>query len=102
MILASIHSIIVFSQVEEQYGKELKRQTIQKSKDIQILLNKILHEYKAQNYTWLEEIATKTYLGNYEYKEEPLGKKNKALMVINRTMLRDLPAAIDDKSIRRN
>ena len=102
MILASIHSIIVFSQVEQQYGKELKRQTVQIIKDIQILLNKILHEYKAQNYTWLEKIATKTYLENYEHIEEPLGKKNKALMGINRIMLRDLPAAIDDKSIRRN
>jgi hypothetical protein len=98
LILASIHPAIVFSQVKEQDEKETQRQPVQIIEDIQILLNKILDEYKAQNYTGAEELATITYLENYEYIEAPLGKKNKALMEETEIMLReDLRTAIDDK-----
>jgi hypothetical protein len=98
LILASIHPVIVFSQVKEQDEKETHRQPVQIIEDIQILLNKILDEYKAQNYTGAEELATITYLENYEYIEAPLGKKNKALMEETEIMLReDLRTAIDDK-----
>ena len=98
LILASIHPVIVFSQVEEQGEKETQRQPIQIIEDIQILFNKILYEYKAQNYTGAEELATITYLENYEYIEAPLGKKNKALMEETEIMLREeLRTAIDDK-----
>jgi hypothetical protein len=98
LILASIHPVIVFSQVEEQGEKETQRQPVQIIEDIQILFNKILSEYKAQNYTGAEELATITYLENYEYIEAPLGKKNKALMEETEIMLReDLRTAIDDK-----
>jgi hypothetical protein len=98
LILASIHTVIVFSQVKEQDEKETQRQPVQIIEDIQILLNKILDEYKAQNYTGAEELATITYLENYEYIEAPLGKKNKALMEETEIMLReDLRTAIDDK-----
>jgi hypothetical protein len=98
LILASIHPVIVFSQVKEQDEKETQRQPVQIIEDIQILLNKILDEYKAQNYTGAEELATITYLENYEYIEAPLGKKNKALMKETEIMLReDLRTAIDDK-----
>jgi hypothetical protein len=98
LILASIHPVIVFSQVEEQGEKETQRQPVQIIEDIQILFNKILSEYKAQNYTGAEELATITYLENYEYIEAPLGKKNKALMEETEIMLREeLRTAIDDK-----
>ena len=98
LILASIHPVIVFSQVEEQGEKETQRQPVQIIEDIQILFNKILYEYKAQNYTGAEELATITYLENYEYIEAPLGKKNKALMEETEIMLReDLRTAIGDK-----
>jgi high-affinity iron transporter len=98
LILASIHPVIVFSQVEEQGEKETQRQPVQIIEDIQILFNKILYEYKAQNYTGAEELATVTYLENYEYIEAPLGKKNKALMEETEIMLReDLRTAIGDK-----
>jgi hypothetical protein len=84
--------------VKEQDEKETQRQPVQIIEDIQILLNKILDEYKAQNYTGAEELATITYLENYEYIEAPLGKKNKALMEETEIMLReDLRTAIDDK-----
>jgi|GEM_PF-927621 hypothetical protein len=98
LILASIHPVIVFSQVENQGEKEIQRQPVQIIEDIQILFNKILYEYKAQNYTGAEELATITYLENYEYIEAPLGKKNKALMEETEIMLReDLRTAIGDK-----
>jgi hypothetical protein len=62
------------------------------------LLNKILNEYKAQNYTGAEELATVAYLENYEYVEAPLAEKNKGLMEETEIMLReDLSTAIEEK-----
>jgi len=84
--------------VQELDDKETQRQPVQVIEDIQVLLNKILHEYKAQNYTGAEELATVTYLENYEYIEAPLEKENKALMKATEIMLReDLRTTIDDK-----
>jgi hypothetical protein len=97
-ILASVYPNVVFSQVQVLDDKETQRQPVQVIEDIQVLLNKILHEYKAQNYTGAEELATVTYLENYEYIEAPLEKENKALMKATEIMLReDLRTAIDDK-----
>jgi hypothetical protein len=98
LILASVYPDVVFSQVQELDDKETQRQPAQIFEDIQVLLNKILLEYKAQNYTGAEELATVAYLENYEYIEAPLEKKNKALMEETEIMLReDLRRAIDDK-----
>jgi hypothetical protein len=98
LILASVYPDVVFSQVQELDDKETQRQPVQIIEDIQVLLNKILHEYEAQNYTGAEDLATVTYLENYEYIEAPLEKKNKALMEETEIMLReDLRTAIDDK-----
>lgn len=98
LILASVYPDVVFSQVQELDDKETQRQPVQIIEDVQVLLNKILHEYEAQNYTRAEDLATVTYLENYEYIEAPLEKKNKALMEETEIMLReDLRTAIDDK-----
>lgn len=99
LILASVYPNVVFSQVPElDDDKETQRQPVQIIEDIQVLLNKIIHEYNAQNYTGAEELATVAYLENYEYIEAPLEKKNKALMEETEIMLReDLRTAIDDK-----
>jgi hypothetical protein len=98
LILASVYPDVVFSQVQELDDKETQRQPVQIIEDVQVLLNKILHEYEAQNYTGAEDLATVTYLENYEYIEAPLEKKNKALMEETEIMLReDLRTAIDDK-----
>ena len=98
LILASVYPDVVFSQVQELDDKVTQRQPVQIIEDIQVLLNKILHEYEAQNYTGAEDLATVTYLENYEYIEAPLEKKNKALMEETEIMLReDLRTAIDDK-----
>jgi len=100
LLLSSIHPVIVFSsQVEGQDTEEIQRQPVKIIEDIQVLLNKILDEYRAQNYTGAEELATVSYLENYEYKEAPLAEKNEELMEETEIMLReDLRTAIEEKA----
>jgi hypothetical protein len=98
LILSSIPPVIVFSQEEEQDAEETQRQPIQIIEDIEVLLNKTLDEYKAQNYTGAEELATVAYLENYEYIEALLAEKNKELMEETEIMLReDLSTIIENK-----
>jgi hypothetical protein len=97
-LLSSIDPVIVFSQMEGEDNQEIQRQPVKIIEDIQVLLNKILNEYKAQNYTGAEELATVAYLENYEYVEAPLAEKNKGLMEETEIMLReDLSTAIEEK-----
>lgn len=98
LLLSSIDPIRVFSQVEGQGTEEIQREPVKIIEDIQVLLNKILEEYKAQNYMGAEELATVAYLENYEYVEAPLAEKNKELMEETEIMLReDLSTAIEEK-----
>src|SRR5919112_6254356 len=98
-ILASVYPNLAFSQVQELDHKETQRQPVQVIEDIQVLLNKILDEYRAQNYTGAEELATVSYLENYEYIEAPLAEKNEELMEETEIMLReDLRTAIEEKA----
>ena len=97
-LLSSIDPVVVFSQMEGEDNQEIQRQPVKIIEDIQVLLNKILNEYKAQNYTGAEELATVAYLENYEYVEAPLAEKNKGLMEETEIMLReDLSTAIEEK-----
>jgi hypothetical protein len=97
-LLSSIDPVIVFSQMEGEDNQEIQRQPVKIIEDIQVLLNKILNEYKAQNYTGAEELATVAYLENYEYVEAPLAEKNEELMEETEIMLReDLSTAIEEK-----
>ena len=97
-LLSSIDPVIVFSQMEGEDTQETQRQPVKIIEDIQVLLNKILNEYKAQNYTGAEELATVAYLENYEYVEAPLAEKNEELMEETEIMLReDLSTAIEEK-----
>ena len=99
LLLSSIDPVIVFSQVEGQDTEEIQREPVKIIEDIQVLLNKILDEYKAQNYTGAEELATVAYLENYEYVEAPLAEKNKELMEETEIMLReDLSTAIEERA----
>jgi hypothetical protein len=99
LLLSSIHPVIVFSQVEGQDTEEIQRQPVKIIEDIQVLLNKILDEYRAQNYTGAEELATVSYLENYEYIEASLAEKNEELMEETEIMLReDLRTAIEEKA----
>ena len=97
-LLSSIDPVIVFSQMEGEDTQETQRQPVKIIEDIQVLLNKILNEYKAQNYTGAEDLATVAYLENYEYVEAPLEEKNEELMEETEIMLReDLSTAIEEK-----
>jgi hypothetical protein len=99
LLLSSIDPIRVFSQVEGQGTEEIQREPVKIIEDIQVLLNKILEEYKAQNYMGAEELATVAYLENYEYVEAPLAEKNEELMEETEIMLReDLSTAIEEKA----
>ncbi|HEX5892431.1 MAG TPA: hypothetical protein VFY41_06180 [Nitrososphaeraceae archaeon] len=99
LLLSSIDPVRVFSQVEGQDTEEIQREPVKIIEDIQVMLNKILEEYKAQNYTGAEEIATVAYLENYEYVEAPLAEKNEELMEETEIMLReDLSTAIEEKA----
>ena len=98
-LLSSIDPVIVFSQIEGEDTQETQRQPVKIIEDIQVLLNKILDEYRAQNYTGAEELATVSYLENYEYIETPLAEKNEELMEETEIMLReDLRTAIEEKA----
>ena len=99
LLLSSIDPVIVFSQMEGEDTQEIQRQPVKIIEDIQVLLNKILEEYKAQNYMGAEELATVAYLENYEYVEAPLAEKNEELMEETEIMLReDLSTAIEEKA----
>ena len=98
-LLSSIEPVIVFSQIEGEDTQEIQRQPVKIIEDIQVLLNKILNEYKAQNYTGAEDLATVAYLENYEYVEAPLEEKNEELMEETEIMLReDLSTAIEERA----
>jgi hypothetical protein len=98
-LLSSIDPVIVFSQMEGEDTQETQRQPVKIIEDIQVLLNKILNEYKAQNYTGAEDLATVAYLENYEYVETPLEEKNEELMEETEIMLReDLSTAIEERA----
>jgi hypothetical protein len=98
-LLSSIDPVIVFSQMEGEDTQEIQRQPVKIIEDIQVLLNKILNEYKAQNYTGAEDLATVAYLENYEYVEAPLEEKNEELMEETEIMLReDLSTAIEERA----
>ncbi|HEX2067710.1 MAG TPA: hypothetical protein VHF08_03325 [Nitrososphaeraceae archaeon] len=99
LLLSSIDPVRVFSQVEGQDTEEIQREPVKIIEDIQVMLNKILEEYKAQNYMGAEELATVAYLENYEYVEAPLAEKNEELMEETEIMLReDLSTAIEEKA----
>lgn len=99
LLLLSIDPIRVFSQVEGQGTEEIQKEPVKIIEDIQVLLTKILEEYKAQNYMGAEELATVAYLENYEYVEAPLAEKNEELMEETEIMLReDLSTAIEEKA----
>ena len=99
LLLSSIDPVRVFSQVEGQDTEEIQREPIKIIEDIQVMLNKILEEYKAQNYMGAEELATVAYLENYEYVEAPLAEKNEEQIEETEIMLReDLSTAIEEKA----
>ncbi|HJT47097.1 MAG TPA: plastocyanin/azurin family copper-binding protein [Nitrososphaeraceae archaeon] len=66
---------------------------------VKSLLNKTINEYRKQNFTGAQNLATGAYLDNFEFIEAPLEKHDKALKENTEIMLREqLRQAIKDKS----
>jgi hypothetical protein len=57
--------------------------------DIRNILNQAVQEYKQQNYNEAETLAIRAYLDNYEFIENAITEKDKALMQNIEVMLRE-------------
>jgi plastocyanin len=56
---------------------------------VRILLNQSINEYRKQNFTGAQELATSAYLDNFEFIEAPLEKRDNALKNNTEIMLRE-------------
>ena len=66
---------------------------------IKTLLNQTINEYRNENFTGAQQLASTAYLDNYEFIEAPLGKHDKELNENTEVMLREqLRQVIKDKS----
>src|SRR5919199_2937854 len=66
---------------------------------IRSLLNQTINEYRNQNFTGAQGLASSAYLDNFEFIETPLDKHDKALRNDTEIMLREqLRQVIKDKS----
>jgi len=89
----SIDSTMAFAQEQQ---KKTPAEIISK---IRSLLNQTINEYKNQNFTGAQSLASSAYLDNYEFIESPLDKHDKALNENTEVMLREqLRQVIKDKS----
>ena len=65
---------------------------------VKTLLNQTINEYKNQNFTGAQNLASSAYLDNFEFIEAPLEKHDKALKENTEIMLREqLRQSIKDK-----
>jgi plastocyanin len=70
---------------------------------VKTLLNQTINEYRNQNFTGSQRLASSAYLDNYEFIEAPLDKHDKALNENTEVMLRQqLRQMIKDKSPMEN
>jgi len=66
---------------------------------IKTLLNQTINEYRNENFTGAQQLASTAYLDNFEFIEAPLEKHDKALEKNTEIMLREqLRQVIKDKS----
>ena len=66
---------------------------------IKALLNQTINEYRNENFTGAQQLASTAYLDNFEFIEAPLEKHDKALEKNTEIMLREqLRQVIKDKS----
>jgi plastocyanin len=100
LALSPINSASSITKKENETNKHsiVTRQPLQIISDIRILLNQTIDEYKKQNYTGAQDLATKAYLDNFEFVEAPLIKLDKTLKQNTELMLREqLRQLIKDK-----
>jgi plastocyanin len=89
---APIISQTAFAQQQQKSSKEI-------ISTVKSLLNKTINEYRKQNFTGAQNLATGAYLDNFEFIEAPLEKHDKALKENTELMLREqLRQSIKDKS----
>src|ERR687886_1034902 len=89
----SIDSTLAFAQEQQ---KKTPAEIISK---VRSLLNQTINEYKNQNFTGAQSLASSAYLDHFEFIEAPLEKHDKALKENTEIMLREqLRQLIKDKS----
>ena len=89
---ASIESNIAFAQEQKKTAAEI-------ISAVKSLLNQTLSEYRNQNFTGAQGLASSAYLDQFEFIEAPLDKHEKALKENTELMLREqLRQYIKDKS----
>ena len=89
---ASIESNIAFAQEQKKTAAEI-------ISAVKSLLNQTLSEYRNQNFTGAQGLASSAYLDQFEFIEAPLDKHDKALKENTELMLREqLRQYIKDKS----
>jgi hypothetical protein len=90
-IIAIIHEIsgIIGITEENLEGSQADIEPIKVIAEIRNILNQTIQEYKQQNYDEAATLAITAYLDNYEYIENVLAEKDKALMQNIEVMLRE-------------
>jgi plastocyanin len=102
LIITTITSKTAFAQqhAEEEEKQSVEKQAVSSSittnrkpteiiSKIRILLNQSINEYRKQNFTGAQELATSAYLDNFEFIETPLKKRDNALENNIEMMLRE-------------
>jgi plastocyanin len=102
LIITTITSKTAFAQqhAEEEEKQSVEKQAVSSSittnrkpteiiSKIRILLNQSINEYRKQNFTGAQELATSAYLDNFEFIETPLKKRDNALENNIEIMLRE-------------
>ena len=79
---ASIESNIAFAQEQKKTPAEI-------ISAVKSLLNQTLSEYRNQNFTGAQGVASSAYLDQFEFIEAPLDKYDKALKENTELMLRE-------------
>jgi len=102
LIITTITSKTAFAQqhAEEEEKQSVEKQTVSSSittnrkpteiiSKVRILLNQSINEYRKQNFTGAQELATSAYLDNFEFIETPLKKRDNGLENNIEIMLRE-------------
>ena len=81
------------------FAQQQKRTPSEIISTVKTLLNQTINEYRNQNFTGAQGLASSAYLDNFEFIEAPLDKHDKALNENTEIMLREqLRQMIKDKS----
>jgi plastocyanin len=107
LIMASVLQITTFifnAPIASQIAfAQEQRKPAEITSKVRSLLNQTINQYRNQNFTGAQSLATAAYLDNFEFIEAPLNKHDKALRNDTEIMLREqLRQMIKDKSPAEN